>query len=191
MTAYDDIASRLPIQQLADQVGADPAEVERAVHTILPALLGGLQANAADPGGAASLAAALGNHDNGLADGTVDLSKVDTEDGAKITRHVFGDQVDQVVNQLGGVGGGSGLVSKLLPLLAPIVLAYVAKQVGQVGQVGQGGSSGAGGGVLGGILSQILSGATGATGGSGAGNIDVGSVLGGVLGGLLGGGTKH
>ncbi len=183
MSAYDDIASQLPIQQLADQVGADPAEVERAVHTILPALLGGLQANAADPGGAAALAQALGQHENDLNDdGTIDLSQVDPDDGAKITHHVFGDQTDQVISQLGGVGGGSGLVSKLLPLLAPIVLAYVAKQFGQ------GGGAGAGGGVLGGILSQILAGAaSGAGPGSGAGNIDIGDILGG----LLGGGTRR
>jgi hypothetical protein len=182
MSAYDDIASRLPIQQLADQVGADPAEVERAVHTILPALLGGLQANAADPGGAASLAQALSQHENELsADGTVDLGQVDATDGAKITQHVFGDHTDQVVSRLGGVGGGSDLVSKLLPLLAPIVMAYLAKQLGQ------GGGSGAGGGLLGGILGQILSGATGS---SGTGNVGAGSILGDVLGGLLGGGRK-
>ncbi len=182
MSAYDDIASRLPIQQLADQVGADPAEVERAVHTVLPALLGGLQANAADPGGAASLAQALGQHQDRLAaDGTVDLSQVDPDDGARITRHVFGDQTDEVITRLGGVGGGSDLVSKLLPLLAPIVLSYLAKQMGQ------GGGSGVGGGVLGGILGQVLA---GAGGGSRSGVVDAGSILGDVLGGLLGGGRK-
>jgi hypothetical protein len=186
MTAYDDIASRLPIQQLADQVGASPDEVERAVHTVLPALLGGLQANAADPGGAASLVHALGQHDNSLgAEGTVDLGQVDTTDGAKITRHVFGDQTDQVIAQLGGVGGNAGLVSKLLPLLAPIVMAYLAKQM-----TGSG-SGGAGGGVLGSILGSILSGAANGTrGGSGGSNIDLGDILGG-LGGLLGGGTRR
>ena len=184
MSAYDEIASQLPIQQLADQVGADPAEVERAVHTILPALLGGLQANAADPGGAASLAQAVSQHEGGLPDdGTVDVAQVDTADGAKITHHVFGDQTDQVINQLGGVGGGSGLVSKLLPLLAPIVLAFLAKKMGQGGGSGSGAGAAAGGGVLGGILGEILS---GATSGSGAGGIDIGDVLGGLLGGTKG-----
>ena len=185
MSAYDDIASQLPIQQLAAQVGEDPAEVERAVHTILPALLGGLQANAADPGGAASLVQALGQH----ADDPLDLSQVDTADGAKIAHHVFGDQTDAVINQLGGVSGNSGLVSKLLPLLAPIVMAYLGKQLGQQG------GPGAGGGVLGSILGSILGGAASGMGGSssgsgsGSGNIDLGDILGG-LGGLLGGGTK-
>ncbi len=193
MTAYDDIASRLPIQQLADQVGASPAEVERAVHTVLPALLGGLQANAADPGGAASLTTALGHHAENLpGDGTVDLSQIDTADGARITRHVFGDATDQVIHQLGGVGGGNaGLIAKLMPLLAPIVLAYLGKQMT--------GSGSGGGGVLGSILGSILGGAASGMGGSSsgsssggnpAGNIDLGDILGG-LGGLLGGGTRH
>jgi hypothetical protein len=181
MPAYDDIASRLPIQQLADQVGADPAEVERAVQSILPALLGGLQANAADPGGAASLAQALSQHQNSLpADGTIDLGQVDPGDGEKIARHVFGDQTDQVINQLGGVGGGSGLVAKLLPLLAPIVMGYMAKQMGQ------GGASGSG--ALGGILGQILGAGSGGSAQGGSGGL--GGGLGDILGGLLGGGTK-
>lgn len=179
MSAYDDIASRLPIQEIAQQVGEDPADVERAIHSVLPALLGGLQANAADPGGAAALVGALNHHDNGLADGTVDLSQVDTDDGAKITRHVFGDQTDQVINQLGGAGGGSGLVAKLLPILAPIVLSYLAKQMGQ--------SGGSGGGILGSILGSILS---GAASGSRQGRDD-GFGLDDLLGGLLGGGTKR
>jgi hypothetical protein len=193
MTEYDDIVSRLPVQQLAQQMGEDPADVERAIHTVLPALLGGLQANAADPGAAASLTQALGHHAGNLpGDGPVDLSQVDTDDGAKITRHVFGDQTDQVIDQLGGVGGvggaSSGLIAKLLPILAPIVLAYVGKQMSGSGPGGAG--SGVGGGVLGSILGSILSGAaSGARGGSGGSNIDLGDILGG-LGGLLGGGTR-
>lgn len=182
MSAYDDIASRLDFQQLADQVGAEPDEVERAVHSILPALVGGMQANAADPGGADALLDAVTHHDNGLADGVnglVDVGRVDTDDGSKITRHVFGDNTDQVINQLGAGSGGSGLVAKLLPILAPIVLSYLAKQMGQ--------SGGSGGGILGSILGSILSGA--ATG-SGGGR-DEGLGLDDLLGGLLGGGTRR
>ena len=93
-----------------------------------------------------------------------------------------------MINQLGGVGGSSGLVAKLLPILAPIVLAYLGKQMGQSG------GAGAGGGVLGSILGSILSrrrqrhGA--ASGSSGLSSIDLGDILGG-LGGLLGGGAQE
>jgi len=180
MAAYDDITSRLDYQQLAEQVGADPAEVEQAVHQILPALVGGMQANTADPGAAQSLLDAVEHHDNGLADGVnglVNFADVDTDDGAKITRHVFGDNTDQVISQLGGASGNSGLVAKLLPILAPIVLSYLAKQVGQ---------GGGGGGILGSILGSILSGAA-----QGAGGNDRGAFgLDDLLGGLLGGGTR-
>lgn len=181
MAAYDDITSRLDYQQLAQQVGADPAEVEQAVHSILPALVGGMQANNADPDRANALLNAVTHHDNGLADGVnglVNFAEVDTDDGAKIARHVFGDNTDQVISQLGGTGGNSGLVAKLLPILAPIVLSYLAKQMGQ--------SGGSGGGILGSILGSILSGAASGAGGSSSGGLGLDDLLGG----LLGGGTR-
>ena len=89
-----------------------------------------MEANAQDPAGAASLGKAIGSHDAGLVEGGVDLDQVDTDDGDKIVGNVFGGQRDQVVNQLGNQGGGdSGLIAKLLPLLAPIVMSYLAKQM--------------------------------------------------------------
>jgi hypothetical protein len=36
----------------------------------------------------------------------VDLGQVDTDDGAQIVRNVFRDNEDQIVNTLGGQGGG-------------------------------------------------------------------------------------
>ena len=89
-----------------------------------------MEANAQDPAGAASLGKAIGSHDAGLVEGGVDLDQVDADDGDKIVSNVFGGQRDQVVNQLGSQGGGdSGLIGKLLPLLAPIVMSYLAKQM--------------------------------------------------------------
>ncbi len=182
MSAVDEIVASLPLDQLAAQLGSDPASVEQAAFAALPALLGGLEANAQDAAGEASLAEALSQHDNDLASGLIDLSAIDVEDGAKITSHIFGDRQDQVVAQLGGVGGSSGLVSKLLPILAPIVLSYLAKQMGAKG------GAAAGGGVLGSILSQVLSGA--AQGTSSRSSASTGSILGDLLGGLLGGGRR-
>lgn len=182
MAAIDDILANLPVDQLAQRLGADPDEVAQAARTALPALLGGMRANVEDPGGEASLASALGQHENDLADGPVDLDRIDVADGEVITRHVFGDNTDQVVQRLGGPAGSGGLVAKLLPILAPIVLSYLAKQVG--------GKSGAlGGGILGTVLSEILAGAAQGSG-SRSTSGGLGSILGDVLGGLLGAGRK-
>ena len=195
MAAVDEILSQLDFDQLASRVGAQPAEVEQAARLALPALLGGLQANAADPRGNASLQEALGQHDPSLVEGGVDVDQVDEADGAKFASHIFGEQQDQVVNQLGRLGGASrGVVSKLIPILAPIVLSWLARQV--LGGSG-GGSSASGGsapgarpssGGLGDVLGQVLGGAT--RGGRSGGGVDPGSINSDVLGGLLGGGRR-
>lgn len=176
MSAVDDILQRLPLDQLAARTGFSSTQVETAARAALPALLGGLHANAADPAGEASLTQAVGQHPS-LSEGEVDLDAVDAADGDKITRHVFGDQREEVVSKLGGTGADSSLVQKLLPLLAPIVLSYLAKQLG----------SKAGGSGLGSILSQVIG---GAGGGSNKGGLDAGSIITDVLGGLLGGGRR-
>jgi hypothetical protein len=178
MSAIDDLLSAIPMDQLAGRLGVDPSTAEQAARKTLPALLGGMEANAQDPAGAASLERAIDGHDAGLVEGGVNLDRVDTGDGDKIVSNVFGPNRDQVVNQLGETGGGgdASLVNKLLPVLAPIAMAYLAKQVKQRGAT----SGGNGGGGLTDILGSVLG------GGGGRGGLDVG----GILGGLLGGGKR-
>lgn len=135
MSALDDILGALPADQVAQQVGASPDEVRTAAAAVLPALLGGLQANAGDPGGAGSILRALGQHDDDLLTGGADLDAIDEQDGAAIARHIFGDQQDEVANRLGGIpavggsGAGGALVRKLIPILAPMVLSWLANRV--------------------------------------------------------------
>lgn len=177
MSAVDEILQNLPIDQLAQQVGAEPQEVQQAAQAALPALLGGLQANAQDPGGASSIVDALGQHDSELLNGGVDLGQVDRADGEKIAAHIFGSNEEQVYSALGGEGASSGLIKKLIPILAPIVLSYIADKVLKGG--------GLGGAVGGGTASQQTAPADhGAQGGPGS----LDSLLKDVLGGALGGG---
>ena len=186
MNAVDDILSQIPLGQLASQLGVNEQEAEQATRTALPALLGGIQANTEDPGGASSFAQAVQQHDPSLVEGGVDLNEVDPNEGQKIVNHVFGAQQGQVVQQLGGVGGagGSALIQKLLPILAPIVMAYIAKQLtGATSNVGQDGGLG---GLLGGLLGGVLGG-----GNAPAAQQQGGPDLGSILGGLLGGGTRR
>ncbi|NNG39794.1 DUF937 domain-containing protein [Flexivirga sp. ID2601S] len=209
MSASSDILGQLPIDQIAAQVGSDPQQVQAAAEQVVPALLGGMQANAADAGGAASLTEALSQHQDR------DPSTVQPEEADKIVGNVFGGNTDQVVQQLGGLGGGNDLVRKLLPILAPIVLKYLADRVlggkqapqptgsntgaqppaGGQEPAGQqqaptGGQQTGGGGGLGDILGSILGG--GGQGGASQGQ--AGALPGGlgeILGGLLGGGRKQ
>jgi hypothetical protein len=202
MSAVEEIMSQIPLSRLAEQLGVDEETAANAARHALPALLGGIQANADDPGGAASFGEAVQQHDAGLIEGGVDLDQVDTSEGDKIVNHVFGPNRDQVAQQLGGVGGvgGEGIVAKLLPLLAPIVMSYLAKKL--AGGGGAGGGGGLGdllGGVLGGAaggsgggpdLGGLLGGLLGGGGAGGSGEGSDGPDLGGLLGGLLGGGRK-
>ncbi|UGT53199.1 DUF937 domain-containing protein [Nocardia asteroides] len=195
MTSFDDLLSQVPIAQIADQLGVDQATATTAVQAALPTLLGGLQANASEPQGAASLMGALDQHGELVeGEGAVDLNQVDVADGEKIVDNVFGGEKNTVISALGGTGGtgGNDLIGKLLPILAPIVLAYLAKQMtggGAAAPAPQQQSSGGGG--LGDLLGGLLGG-SGNAGGLGGVIGDAlaknaGGGLGSILGGLLGG----
>jgi hypothetical protein len=194
VSAVDEILTDIPMDQLASLLGVDEATAEQATRQAIPALLGGMQANAEDPAGAASLAGALGDHPSDLIDGGVDLDQVDADDGEKIVGNVFGTNQDQVAQTLGGnLGGqGGGLIKQLLPILAPIVLAYLSKRLMGQGQGGGGGQNNPFGGATGSanplndMLNSMLGG--GAAGG-GAGQSGAGSILD-MLGGMLGGGRR-
>jgi hypothetical protein len=184
----DEIAGQLPIDDIAARLGVDRETAQHAVELALPTLVGGMQANAQDPAASRSLAGALGQHDNSLLDavlGDQGLDAVDTDDGDQIVRHVFGGKSDQVLSQLGSTSGvGGGLVAKLLPMLAPIVMSYLAKQLfggGRAAAAGRQDGGTDGGGGLADILGQVLGGG-GLRGAGSAGGIDLGSILGGLLG---------
>ncbi|MDR7081488.1 hypothetical protein J2X01_000765 [Arthrobacter ginsengisoli] len=199
MTELDDILGQIPVDQVAGLLGTDQQTAQAAVEAAVPTLLAGMHNNAQASDGAASLESALGQHQDGLLEGGVDVSQVDTSDGEKIVNHVFGGQQDQVASQLAGApqlgGVGGDLIKKLLPILAPIVMSYLANKVlGGRGQssgaagtgAGGAGASGHAGGIdLGGILGRMLGGAGAAAGGAGG----MGG-LGDLLGGLFGGGQQ-
>jgi hypothetical protein len=197
MSAVDEILADIPIDQLAAQLGVDEATADQATRQAIPALLGGMEANAQDPNGARSLAGALGDHPSDLVEGGVDLEQVDTGDGEKIVGNIFGPNQDQVVQTLGGnLGGQAGeLIKRLLPILAPIVLSYLSKRI-----MGQRQASGGqdpldsilGGGASGSsnplddLLNSMLG---GGAAGPGSGQSSAGSILD-LLGGLLGAGRR-
>ncbi|OBB18229.1 hypothetical protein A5662_05270 [Mycobacteriaceae bacterium 1482268.1] len=191
MAALDELFAQIPVQDIANKIGADQGEVDSAIKALVPALVGGLAQNVqSDDIDSSKLESAVKQHGaSDLLDGGVNVDQVDEKEGDNIVAHLFGgNDSDAVASALGGTGAGnSDLIKKLLPILAPIVLAYIGKQLTKnsaPAQHPQAQSTGGGG--LGDILGSILSSAGGGSGGGG-GNNPLGSILGGVLGGQQGG----
>ncbi|GAA2179115.1 DUF937 domain-containing protein [Brooklawnia cerclae] len=131
MSAIDDILGKLPVDQLAGQLGSDPGEVRQAASTAIESLLGGLSRNASDPLGQVSLASALKDHTSSslLGKPSVDVGDIDTTDGAKIVQHALGADPARAAQAIGG-GANQSLIQRLLPIVAPLVLAYLASRLG-------------------------------------------------------------
>ncbi len=178
MSDLSGLMDMIPIDQIATKLGIDEKDAKAAVSTVLPTIVAGLQANASD-GGEASLTKALEKH----ASTSTKLDEIDTADGAKIVNHVFGSKKAAVAEAAAGKANVTqDIIQQILPIVAPIVLAWLAKQFLGGGSSSsassKSASSSSSGGGIGDILGGILSSKEGQ------------DAIGGLLGGLLGGGTK-
>lgn len=187
MAGLDDLFNQIPVADIASKLGADPGEVNQAIKTLVPTLLGSIQENVqADDIDSTELeSAVVAEGESDLLTGGVNVDQIDEGQGNQLIASLFGgNDTNQVASALSGAGAGGGdLIKRLLPMLAPIVLAYVGKQFAQKNAAGVQAQAAPGGGI-GDVLGSILGGAGGAGGG---GNNALGSILGGVLGGNQGG----
>ena len=179
MAGLDDLYAQIPTSEIADKLGADQGDVDKAIQTLVPVLLGGLQHNSQDPEHASKIESAANSQAaRGLLDAGGGVEQVDESDGHQAVAALFGgNDTDQVAAALaqGGVGN-SDLLKKLLPIVLPIVLAYIGNQLKSGGGNGAPEKKAeASGGGLGDILGSIL--------GSGSGDKSLGDILGGLLGG--------
>ncbi|KUI01839.1 DUF937 domain-containing protein [Mycobacterium sp. IS-3022] len=183
MAGLDELFAQIPVQDIAKKVGADEGEVNNAIRTLVPALVGGVaenvQANEIDSGDLESAVAQEGSSD--LLDGGVNVDAVDASRGDQYVAKIFGGNDSNAVASAlaGGGAGNSDLMQKLLPILAPIVLAYIGKKLSGGSTPAQSQTQEPAGGGLADVLGSILGGA----GGAGGGNNPLGSILGSVLGG--------
>lgn len=125
------------INKLSSVLGASQQDTGKAVAAALPMLVGSIAGNADQPQGINALAGALSSgHDGSILDMLGPLlsggyaTRALGSDGSRILGHLLGDQqgtVESSVAQFAGVD--NGLVQKLLPLIAPIVMGYIGKKV--------------------------------------------------------------
>lgn len=188
MAGLDELFNQIPTQEIASKLGVDEGEVNSAIKTLVPALVGGIQHNVqADDVDSSKLEADVHQEGtSGLLDGGVSVDQVDPNQGDQYVARIFGGNDSNAVASAlaGGGAGNSDLIKKLLPILAPIVLAYIGKQLTKNSTPAEPQAQSGGGGGLGDVLGSILG---GAGGGGGGGNNPLGSILGSVLGGKQGG----
>ena len=165
-----------PLQQMAQQLGASPAQTEDAVGAALPMLLGTMGRNAAQPQGAMDLFGALqrdhsgGNDLGGLLGsllGGGSAAGGGQPDGVAILGHIFGGSQQRAETGLGQATGLGANAGQLLQMLAPIVMSFLAQRMSS-GGMSAGGlgealghesarvqqRGGLGGGLLGSLLDQ-------------------------------------
>jgi hypothetical protein len=126
MSEIQQLIGQMPVRQIAQQAGVDEAEARQAIEAIVPALVGGMQANAHDPSGAQSLMGALGGHHGHLDERLA--GDIDPADGEKIVHNIFGDNTEQIARAAGGGSALGGIIKKILPIVAPIVIAWIANK---------------------------------------------------------------
>ena len=149
------------VNEISQNVGAEPSMVNTAIQAALPMILGGLANNAQDPQGAQSLNNALEqDHDGSLLNnlgglggmifGGQEAPPPRQADAGGILGHIFGNNQGQVAQEVSNKTGlGMGQVAQILMFLAPIVMNYLGQQKRQQ-NVGADGLGGLLGGLLGG-----------------------------------------
>lgn len=182
MTDLNEVLQQVPVDDIAKQLGIPEDVANAAVKQVLPGLIGGLAANASTSAGSASLEKALAGHTKAPAK----LADVDTADGEKIVKNVFGANTDKVAAKLADAEPKPNvtmdIIKQVLPIVAPIVLSFIATQFlapkASAPAAKKAAAPASTGGDLGSMLGGLLS------------DPNTQQMVGGLLGGLLGGGKK-
>jgi len=183
MSDLDGLLNMIPIGDIAKKLGINEQLAESAVKQVVPTLIGGMAANAKDDGGAKSLENALSSHGKKVTKAST-VDDIDTNDGAKIVKNVFGGKQADVASAVADNNSDSNvtseLINQLLPIVAPIVISWVGSQF--LGQKAAPAASSEPAASSAGGIGNLLGGLLGSAGGQ--------DLVGGLIGGLLGGGKR-
>ena len=144
------------IKQLAATFGLSEDAAKSAVSEMVPALSRGLQKNASTSQGLEALTGALskGNHQRYVDQPESLTNNEAVTDGNAILGHIFGskDVSRQVASHAASATGlDSGILKKMLPMVATMVMGSMSKQATSSGLPGGSDTSGTGG-----LLMQLL-----------------------------------
>lgn len=124
------------VNQLSQQIGAEPEQTETAMQTAFSAIMSGLSRNVNSGQGAESFLSALTrDHDGSILDnlgsylgGTMQSANPNMLNGAGILGHIFGSNENSIVDTIGKMSGlDKGKTMKLLITLAPVIMGLLGK----------------------------------------------------------------
>ncbi|MCB1220729.1 MAG: DUF937 domain-containing protein [Planctomycetales bacterium] len=124
------------MKQLGQHAGVDEGKARQGLEAVIPVLLGAMERNASDGGGAESLKNALEkDHDGSILDQLGEyLGNPEQGKGGGILKHVLGERRSKVEERLASrTELDQGPLGKLMELAAPLVMGALGKQQKQQG----------------------------------------------------------
>jgi hypothetical protein len=137
--AITNLFSGETLTKLSHNIGADPAATGKAIGAAVPAFIGAMADKARENGGGEALLGLLNsetNRQNGIADGSVldgidDVVTAPTPFGGIETLQIlFGTAQPDIEHKIGQVSGlSTGVIARLLPVLAPVLMGFLGREV--------------------------------------------------------------
>lgn len=127
---FSQLTKEESLGQMAKQNGVDQSSIQKVVEMGLPTLLEAMGKNAKSPDGAKSLAKALDDHKDDPVDNMLGfLRNVDTNDGAKILKHILGSKTETIESKIASQSGvKASQVDGILSQLAPMLLGALGQE---------------------------------------------------------------
>lgn len=117
------------VDQVSKMLGVNEKEAASAIEEVLPMLLKGMQGQAKNKSTQEGFLQALKDHSN---DDVSDFGKfvknVDTDDGAKIVKHLLGSQQEEVAAKAKKKSGlDTKTILKIMAIAAPFLMSQMGK----------------------------------------------------------------
>ena len=125
-TILKSLTSNSSLGALAGKVGVDPDQIEKALSSAIPSLIGSMTKNASSSAGAKSLLGALSQHEDDR-EVSSQIKDADEEDGNKIIGKIMGDDKDNFISSIAKKAGiNEGQSNQILSSIAPSVLSSIS-----------------------------------------------------------------
>lgn len=120
------MTSESSLSALTGKTGGDAGQVESAIQSAIPSLIGSMTKNASSTDGAKSLLGALSQHQDTNSISS-QIENADEIDGGKIIGKIMGGGKDDFISSIASKSGlNFGQTNSLLSSIAPAILSFIS-----------------------------------------------------------------